>query len=81
MAKTRSSAKLWLLGMGTDELSSSHHLQLMMKLHSGENFLLKEAAQLDMSKVLAIWQQARIPHQQIDSGVCTRTSTDAMNLT
>ena len=75
MAKTRSSVKVWLLGMGTDELSSSHLptkgevLQLMMKLHSGENVPLKEAAQLAMSKVLAIWQRARIPHQRIDSGV------------
>ena len=75
MAKTRSSAEVWLLWMGTDELSSSHLptkgevLKLMIKLHSGENIPLKEAAQLAMSKVLAIWQHARIPHQRIDSGV------------
>jgi len=30
---------------------------------------LKEAAQLAMSKVLAIWQRARISHQRVDSGV------------
>ena len=66
MAKTSSSAEVWLLWMGTDELSSSHLptkgkvLKLMIKLHSGENIPLKEAAQLAMSKVLAIWQRACI---------------------
>jgi hypothetical protein len=39
----------------------------MINFHIDEEFTMKEAAQLAISKVLKIWQCARIPHQRIDS--------------
>jgi hypothetical protein len=68
MAKTRSSAEVWLIGKGTGELSVSHLptngdvLRLLMFFHIEKKSPLKEAAAIVMSKVLEIWQHARIPH-------------------
>jgi hypothetical protein len=75
MAKTRSSAEVWLIGKGTYELSGSHLpsngdvLRLLMLFHVENKATLKEAAASAVSKVFEIWEKARIPHQRIDSGV------------
>jgi hypothetical protein len=75
MTKRRSSAEVWLIGKGTEELPGSHLptnadvLRLLMFFHVHRKSALKEAAALAVSKVIKIWQRARIPHQRIDSGV------------
>ena len=79
MAQTKSSAEVWLLGKGTDQLSGpggSHlptngdALRLLMFLHTEQKLTLNEAASRSVSCVIQLWQRARIPHQRIDSGVC-----------
>jgi len=75
MAETRSSAAVWLLGKGTDQLSGSHlptngdALRLLMFMHTKQKLTLKEAASRSVSRVIQLWQTARIPHQRIDSRV------------
>jgi len=75
MAKTRSSAEVWLLGKGIDRLPGSHlptngdALRLLMFFHIEHKLTLKEAASSTLSHVIQLWQRARIPHQRIDSGV------------
>ena len=75
MAKTRSSAGVWLIGKGTEELSGSHLptngdvLRLMMFYHVEKKLPVKAAAASAMAKVIEIWDRARIPYQRIDSGV------------
>lgn len=75
MAKTRSSAEVWLIGRGTDHLSGSHLptngdvLRFMMFFHTDHKLTLKEAAYNSVSRVTDLWVRARIPHQRIDSAV------------
>ncbi len=57
MSKTRSSAEVWLIGKGTEELPGSHLptnadvLQCLMFFHVQGKSPLKEAAVLAVSKV------------------------------
>jgi len=75
MAQTRNSAEVWLLGKGTDQLSRSHlptngdALRLLMFFHTEQKLTLKEAASRSVSRVIQLWQRARIPCQRTDSGV------------
>jgi len=77
MAKTRSSAEVWLPGKGTDQLSGSHlptngdtaSLRLLMFLHNERKLTLKEVASWSLSSVIQLWQRATIPPQRIDSGM------------
>ena len=75
MTQTRSSAEVWLLGKSTDHLSGSHlptngdALRLLIFLHNQQKLTLKEAAYSSVSRVIQLWQRARIPYQRIDSGV------------
>lgn len=75
MAQTRSSAQVWLLGKGADQLSGSHLptngdvLRLLLYFHTDQKLTLKEAASSSMSRVIELWQRARIPHHRIDSGI------------
>ena len=77
MSLTRSSAQVWLIGKGSDTLSSSHlpsngdALRLMLFYHNDEaqKQTLNNAAYSAVSRCIEMWKRAHIPYQRIDSCV------------
>ena len=75
MAVTRRNAEVWLLGKGSEELSSARlasngdALRLLMYYHVDGRCSVKQSAYHAVEKMLEIWQRARIPCQRIDACV------------
>lgn len=82
-AVTRSSAEVWLLGKATKQLSSSRlatnrDVLLCLQFHHLEDHkTVKESIHYTIQEVLAIWSNARIPTQRIDS--CERKLSKLFN--
>src|SRR6267154_421554 len=74
MATIRSSARVWLLGMPSEDIISAHlpsNGQVLMECmyHLQENRLtVKRSIRLAIDATLIYWQKARIPTQRVDNG-------------